>query len=76
MGRSRYRVIGSLDIGGGAQVGTVTIDREAGLFSVRPLRRRREYVLPLSVVATMVCERIVRAELREKRAAKKSRRRR
>jgi hypothetical protein len=68
------RVIAQLDGAGAPGVGTVTIDRDAGLFEVRRLRNRRVFTLPLATVATMVCQRIVFAELREKRATKKKRR--
>jgi len=68
--KSRFKVVGTFDIAGGLQTATVEIDRVAGLFSVRPLRRRKTYVLPLSTVAAMVCRQIILAEHREKRAAK------
>ncbi len=68
---ARFRVVAPLDGAGGASVGTVEIDRAAGLFSVRPLRRRKQYTLPLATVATMVCQALVRMELSEKRAAKR-----
>lgn len=76
--QSRYSVVGRLDMASRMTRGTVTINREAGLFTVRPLRRRKLYELPLSDVATMVCQRIVKAEIFQKRlakAAKKSGRR-
>ena len=57
------------------QRGTVTVEGAVDLFVVRPLRRRRTYALPLSVVAQMVVERVIRRELAEKRAAKKAARR-
>ena len=72
---SRFRVLGRLDMAGGAIPGTVEVDRDAATFGVRPLRRRRVYSLPLSVVATRVCQAIVNAEAREKRAAKKTKNR-
>lgn len=50
--------------------GTVTMDRAAGLISVRPLRSRRTYELPLSAVADMIVLRVVRFELGEERKAK------
>src|SRR3990167_1393150 len=50
----RFRVVGRLDAASRVQEGTVTISRTAGTFAVRPLRRRREYLLPLSTVATLV----------------------
>jgi hypothetical protein len=47
---------------------TVTI--EAGMFRVRPLRRRRTYDLTLADVARFVYERVCRAELAEEKRAK------
>jgi hypothetical protein len=67
--KSRFAVFGTLDHY--AQYGTVTIDRNSGTFAVRPKRRRREYVLPLSTVAEIVCARIIKAEVAAARAAKK-----
>lgn len=67
MARVHLRVVGKLDNAGPAQGGTVVIDRNAGLFAVRPLRRRRVYELPLSTVAEMVVARIIRAEAFAKR---------
>lgn len=68
--RARFRVLGRLD---GTRVleGTVTITRDSGLISVRPLRRRREYVLPLSAVAEMIVARVVRTEVEERRNARR-----
>lgn len=57
------------------QRGTVTVERAVDLFVVRPLRRRRTYALPLSVVAQMVVERVIKREAAEKKAAKKAARR-
>jgi hypothetical protein len=71
---ARFRIVGRLDHAARVQAGTVTISRTSGTFAVRPLRRRREYVLPLATVAEMVCQRLIRAELLERRAAKKRRR--
>jgi hypothetical protein len=72
MSKSKFRVDGRMD---GANGATVTIDRGVGLFSVRPLRRKREYTLPLKDVAEMVLWRIVKAEANEKLKLKKLRRR-
>jgi hypothetical protein len=74
--KCRFRVVGTFDLAGGLQTATVEVDRASGIISVRPLRRRRVYALPLASVAAMVCNVIIRAELREKRAAKKKRRKR
>ena len=76
MSIARFRVVGRLDMASRPTNGTVTIDRGANLFSVRPLRRRRIYTLPLDVVAGMVVRSLILTEVREKRAAKKKARRR
>jgi hypothetical protein len=70
MSIAKFKVHGSLDRGGGSRAGTVTIDRSAGTFKVRPLRSRREYVASLSTVADIVVERIIKADLREKQKEK------
>jgi hypothetical protein len=51
------------------------VDRDAGLVSVRPLRRRRVYTLPLAAVAQMVVRQIIAVEVRERRAARRRGRR-
>lgn len=72
MSTARFPVTGTLDSAGGRQRGTVLIDRESGMFTVRPLRRKKTYELDLGTVATMVCRALILAELREKKAAKKA----
>lgn len=67
MKAAHFRVVGRLDQAGRITEGTVSIDRGAGLFTVRPLRRHRTYELPLSTVADMVIARILRAEVFAKR---------
>lgn len=74
MKSAHFRVVGRLDRAGGVHEGTVTIDRMRQLFCVRPLRRRRVYELPLSVVADLVVHKVVIAELAIKRAEKRARR--
>lgn len=49
---------------------TVTIVRGAKLFRVRPYRRRKTWELPLAKVVEMVVDRLIRAELTEKRKAR------
>lgn len=71
---SHFSVLARLD-GVRTQRGTVTVERSVDLFVVRPLRRRRTYEMPLSIVAQMVVERVIRKELAEKKAAKKAARR-
>lgn len=75
MKKSHFKVVGTFDLAGGAQVATVEIDRASGIVSVRPFRRRRAYSLPLSAVAAWICQSIIRAEVRERRSAKRTRRR-
>lgn len=62
-------MVAPLDMASRASVGTVTIDRGAGLISVRPLRRRRVYALPLADVASWIVRTIIAAEVRERRRA-------
>jgi len=71
---ARFQVVGKLDGTGRMLEGTVAIERDAGLVSVRPLRRRRVYTLTLSDVATMVCQRVIRAEVFSRRLEKARRR--
>lgn len=66
------RIVGRLDLSR-PQEGTVTINRDSLLIAVRPLRRRREYVLPLAAAAEMVVAKVIKAELAERQAAKKRR---
>jgi hypothetical protein len=69
--RSRFRVVARLDMASRASVGTVTIDRGAApLFSVRPLRRRRVYTVPLATVAEWVVRTLIAEEVRERRRAR------
>jgi hypothetical protein len=60
--RFRERIATRVD---GAASATVTIEGPPGelMFCVRPMRRRRLYVLPLNVVARGVVYDVVRAEL-------------
>jgi hypothetical protein len=71
----RFPVVGRLDHASRLQAGTVIISRTSGIFTVRPYRRRRTYTLPLSTVAEIVCQRILRTELAERKAAKKAKKR-
>ena len=72
--KARFRVVGRLDAASKIQEGTVVVSRTNGTFAVRPLRRRREYVLPLSTVAEIVCQRIIKAEVAERKAQHRQRR--
>lgn len=74
MSVAKVRVIGRFDSASKTQTATVVMDRDVGLFSVRPLRRRRIYSLPLSVVAEMVVQWNIRAELLERRRMRSAKR--
>jgi hypothetical protein len=76
MRRARFKVIDTLDNAGGVQKGTVEIDRTNNLLIVRPYRKHRTYTMPLGMVATMVCRRIILNELAEKRKAKANKKKR
>lgn len=75
MKASHFRVVALLEMASRPQIATVTIDRAANLFTVRPLRRRRVYTLPLADVASMVVRGLIRAEVLERARAKKEARR-
>ena len=70
---ARFRISGRLDTGR-LQEGTVSIDRNTMVLTVRPLRRRRGYSLPLGTVAEIIVSKCIKAEVAAKRAAKKLRR--
>jgi len=69
---AHFRVEARFDAAGGKQEGTVTVDRDAGLVHVRPLRAQRVYTMPLDMVADMICQRIVLNEVRDQKIAKKA----
>lgn len=69
-GRAHFKVFAVLD-GARAGEGTVTIDRATNVFTVRPARRRRTFVLPLATVASIVVAKSIKAELAAQRASKK-----
>jgi hypothetical protein len=75
---ARARVVGRFDHAARVQEATVTMDRAAELFEVRPLRSRKVYRLPLSTVAEMVVQRLIKTEIMlarfEKAKKRKSRR--
>lgn len=67
---SRFRVALTSAIDG-AREATVSVERARGLVSVRLLRRRREYVLPLAWVAEAVIWKVIRAEVADRKAEKR-----
>jgi hypothetical protein len=74
MRRARFKIRAKLDRAF-PEEGTVEIDREASLFSVRPKRRRKRYELTLEKVASMVVASVCRAEAAELKKAKAEARR-
>lgn len=78
MAIARFKIVGQFDQSY-MQKATIEIDRGANLISVRPKGRRRIYTLPLSSVAEIICWRVIKAELldkkREKALKRKMRRR-
>lgn len=68
---AHFRVTAKMDNAGGTQQGTVTINRESGLVSVRPLRGRRTYTMRLSDIADIICQRVILHEVHEARKALK-----
>ena len=74
MGVSRFRVSGRGFGKTSAREATVTIDRDRGFFTVRPLHSHRTYELLLADVAENVVWRVLTAEHKELKAAKKMRR--
>ncbi len=69
---SHFKVSGQFN---GARTATVTIDRELGLITVRPYKRRKTYELPLAWAAETIIWHVIKVEAAEKRAAKKAARR-
>ncbi len=57
----------------GACEATVTIDRSSNLVQVRPKRRRKQYVMRLEDLAETIIWNCIKAELLEKKKAKKAR---
>jgi hypothetical protein len=53
------------------QKGTVTINRDSGLVTIRPFRSHKAYVVPLNDVATMIVQRAIIQEVRENRKPRK-----
>jgi hypothetical protein len=60
---AKFKVVGKFEYSR-EQVATVTIERERGLFIVRPLHGRREYTVTLASVAEMVVHKLLREEAR------------
>ncbi len=72
--KAKARVFGRFTYASKSEEATVIIDRDLRLFSVRPLRRRRVYTLPLADVAEMTVRHIICAEVAEKRKLKRRKR--
>lgn len=73
---ARFKVFGRLDRASGATSATVEIDRATNIVTVRPFRRRKTYQMTLGELADWICAQNIRAEIREKRAARAARKKR
>ena len=74
MRNSRFKVYGRFDSTRTGEA-TVTVERATGLIHVRPYRRKRTFTLPLADVGEMIVWHVVKAEVREKLAAKRKQKR-
>ena len=74
MSIARFEILGRFD-GHKVTRGTLAVDRETGLISVRPHRRRKVYQLPASFVAEIICQRCIRAEVNQKKKERELKRR-
>lgn len=75
---AHFKVIGRLDHAARVQEGTLSIDRDSGVVTVRPKRRRKVYLCTLDKLADMIVQRNIIAErlekARQKAAARRARR--
>lgn len=74
MRTARFRIVGRIDRGT-PQEAWVEINREASVMTVRPLRCRKSYTLPLATAAEMVAGRVIRWEVAQAKQAKAEKRR-
>lgn len=72
MSKAKFVVTARMDSAGGLQKGTVEIDRESGLVTIRPMGKHRTYTAPLSTVADIICQRIILNEMADSKRAKKA----
>lgn len=69
---ARFRLVGRID---GVEGCTVSISRGAQTFSVRPLRRKRAYTLPLMALAEYTLHTVAKGERLKAQAEKRRKRR-
>ncbi len=67
--KAHFKVFGRFN---GKNQATVTIDRDIGLITVRPHHFKKTYEMRLTDVAESIMWKVIAAELREKKAAKKA----
>lgn len=58
------------------QKGSVTINRDNGLVTVRPLHSRKVWVVPLAEIVTIIVQRAIKQEIMENKKPRKVRARR
>ena len=71
--KRRFKVVGNLGRPRPGP-GTFIIDTETGVATVKPLRSRREYPISLDLIAEIIVEKSIKADLREKAKAKAKKR--
>lgn len=64
---AHFRIVARLALASRPSEGTVTIDRLAGMITVRPLRSRTTYTMPLAEVASWIVRSQLAAQARERR---------
>ena len=69
--RAKFRIVGRFDNASAFQEGTVTIDRANNVVEVRPLRRRKTWLLTLDAIVDAAVRKLIAVEVRETKKAKR-----
>lgn len=69
--RAKFRIVGRFDNASAFQEGTVTIDRNNNVVEVRPLRRRKTWLLTLDAIVDAAVRKLIAIEVRDKKKAKR-----
>lgn len=75
MSTAKFTVTAQLDSAGGKKKGTVSIDRETGVITVRPHRSHAVYYAKLEDIADAIVKKVLTAGFAEVFAPKKAARR-
>jgi len=71
MSVAKFKVRAQLDGAGGAKNGTVAIDRETGIVTIRPERSRTTYQATLAEIADLIVKRVLLAGTAEQFSPKR-----